>query len=190
MNEKILTVFSLLYQKHYKKKYKPSKNDNTEKFLLEMRSKGIDVGKDFIKTYMLFQYDYYFNMDQITQEIRLQWLVSPKAVQRYLTRDTGFDWCVGKRLLVKLDINKDAILYEKRVLKKEDFIRIDPVEELIKSNNPFPNTIRGVVYCMEQTTMYHAESKVCQECKLSQLCKAEQKITRILTYTYRGNGAN
>jgi len=185
MKDKIIEVFSVLYQRHYKEKYKLAKNDNIEKFITEMRDKGIALGDDFIMSYLLFQYEYYHGMEESNQKIRLQWLISSKAIKKYVERDTKFDWCMGKKVMTALKVGKHNLLTKRVVLKKEDFLRLDFVEEILKENNPFPNSIRGLIYCIERTTMYHHKSDICNKCKLSDLCKVEQSEEKKLIHLYR-----
>ena len=88
----------------------------------------------------------------------------------------------------KLDLQKHEILRKitpQQRIKKEDFLVLHDSEEIIKQNNPFKDTLRGVIYCAEKTTMFHPLSDICKGCKASQLCFDEQKEHKKLIHQYR-----
>jgi hypothetical protein len=182
--QKTLKVFETLYEKQYKSKYKTNKNDKISDFLQLARSKGIAVGESFIVTYILYQYSYYYKLEEMSSKVRLSWLLSEKSINRFFERDYSYDFSIGYRLLKDFGINKAEIIKsitKKVALKRDDFLKLDPVEENTKKNNPFKDkSIRKLWYCKTRTTMYHPKSDICCSCDMKDLCKGEQnKLTRI-----------
>jgi hypothetical protein len=189
IEQKILKVFETLYETQYKRSYKTNKNDDICKFLKLARSKGIAVGESFVVQYMLFQYNQYYKLENTKLSIRLSWLLSGKSLEKYFNRDFEYDFAIGYTMLKDMGINKSKIMRaisKKSLLKKEDFLKINPIEENAKKNNPFKEkSIRKLWFCKTRTSMFHPLSEICLGCDMKEMCKEEQnKLTR----KYREDG--
>ena len=186
--EKVLSVFLSLYEKQYEKKYKVSKNDDIDKFLILLKRRNICFGDNFVLTYMLFGYNHYFNQEEKKRNTQLAWILSDSMLDRFQERDSTYDYAIGYTMLKSLELKKHEILRKittTQKIKKEDFLVLHDSEEIVKQNNPFKGTIRGVIYCAERTTMFHPLSDICKACQSSQLCHDEQKEHKKLIYQYR-----
>ena len=184
--EKLLKVFNTIYTKHYNKGYKTNKHDDIQKFFKLARSKGIAIGDEFILKYTMFQYNYYYSLDEISGTIRLSWLLSSKALTRFFERDSEYDFAIGYTMLKKLNLTKAKLLLaiaSKRQVTAESIRNLCPVEELHRRNNPFKEkSVRKLAFCKSRTTLFHPQSSICPTCDMAEMCKKEQDP---LTRNYR-----
>lgn len=182
--EKVEKIFKKLYKSQYSEDYKIGKNDNTKDFFLLLKSKYA-ITDDLIITYVIFGYEYYFSLPESVKKVELSWVISKKMVNRFFERKPFFDNKTQMTIFNALGISKNQLRFIDTKLKSSDFAKINDSEEIIKRFRPFPNTLRGLDYCKERTTMHHPLSEICKLCKTSELCKNEQEVSKKLINLYR-----
>jgi hypothetical protein len=182
--EKIESIFKKLYKKQYGEDYKLSKNDKIDDFLHQLEAK-YTITDDVIITYMIFSYEYYYSLPESVKKIQLAWLLSKKTQTKFFERKIWFDKDNGLKLYNELGFDRSSFRFSNYSIKASDFLELSDSEEIQKRNNPFPNTVRGLWYCAELTTMHHPKSEICSNCKMATLCREEQKVSKKLIFTYR-----
>lgn len=154
-------------------KYKPNKADfgSFRKFFsyYQTRYKKRQMTDAFLIEYMNKQFDWMMYRDEVADnklnKVRLSWFFGPKAIERW-----------EKQLAEKVVFNSSQLRTEDVALKAKsynsvlDYSELHSYEELERSR--FHNTEAGLIWCVDNTYLFHSKSKFCLGCKFAQECKA------------------
>lgn len=101
--------------------------------------------------------------------IMLNWIVGPKAIQAWVTRN------VKKRYLVRWRCNKDFKLTLSQAFKKTVTVNVILFTEQVnqyeeREKQRFYNKKQGYLYCAAMTTLYTPNSNLCTACDFKIAC--------------------
>ena len=190
------------YKYFYKKKYALQPNFNLRlserqtKFFdtfIELIHKAYDksVGVEFLYTYFLYQFQYWeealpYVKAERGKNIDASYIVGKKAVQRFIERNTAFDYKIEKSdFAIKYKIVKDDLV------KRENLnVHVFIVKRGRDTEAPIKmaafNTYEGFVNCMDFSTLFDPKSDICAGCKFASDCKAVLKKNYPKMYRNRG----
>lgn len=168
-------LYTYFYSKIYNNsnyKFEPSSKslESISKFLnlLDAKYKLECIGIHFLSMYFLFQFDYWSKLDikAFNNKIQLNFIIGKKAFERYINRDSNFDYQIYEsHLLNVISLNEIKNFFiEDTYLNK-----LNKFEEIEK--NRFYNTDKGFLNCIQHTTLYYHISSHCIACKFKINCK-------------------
>jgi len=190
----IVAFYELFYsQKYGNKEYKfqPTEKASKEidKFLLHFDNKYqlITLGRSFLIRYFTFQFNRVkdqsfkrFASKDVAGRIQIYDIIGRKAIEYFENRDTKFDYLIeGKVPLLnnnEIDEN-DSLLY---------FFK-NKAEEIEKQR--FFNTDKGLLNCIERTSLFDHRSKNCIICNHKKDCKILLEKNYNSIYLDRGYGS-
>lgn len=181
----------ILYEHFYSIKYGNSSykftpstkaDQEIDKFLfyLDQKHKLISLGPVFLTRYFYFQFKRVenlvfkrFSSKDKSGKIQIYDIIGKKAISYWEKRDTSFDFILPNYINVKFD-------------KKEDFKKVTIYEDIEKQR--FFNTTRGLINCLDKTTLFDHKSSFCILCTMKNDCKKllEKNYNKI--YVSRGYG--
>lgn len=145
------------------------------------------IGMDFIKTYLEYQFQSWFNTGtdkDYSRTIRFSWMFGMKAIKRYRVFTPEQNVKIVRNHIKKLGIYKTKVNRETKI--PELINKIRAVEENFKSS--YHNTQRGFAWCLANTTLYHHKSSFCVRCKMKNECKDELEKRFPKIFVNRGYG--
>lgn len=192
------------YQYFYNKKYRKEHGDieikkssafinacNSFIKLLE-KEYGNTVEKEFLYMYFLFHFDYWEQAitksikNQYSKNIQPSFILGKKAFERWLGRNTEFDWLIEKLPFVKLyDIRKNDLI-EQLHTKHKIVVKKNGVDTEAPIKLAAYNTPAGFLNCIDMSTLYNHKSTICQGCKFQDDCKKTLKNLYPGIYIDRG----
>jgi hypothetical protein len=194
LREDIVTLYEHLSRKidnrpHWK--FLPTDKQNAmidnfiDRLASEYRLKSI--GKHFLLDYFSYQYLRWFekNDTQFGKTVMLNWLIGPKAIERWNLRSEGSSFIVRQKILIPYSIHLEAIFPIKNT--RHDALALFPNEEAIKERFKLDEARIG--YCVENTTLFNKRSKWCLTCKSRTTCKNLLKKMYPSLYLQRGYAA-
>lgn len=185
-HQDIISFYEYFYSHKYGNssyKFKPTEKavEVIEKFLhyLDLKYKLVCLGKDFLTRYYTFQFKRVegqvfkrFSSKDKAGKVQIYDIVGKKAIEYWENRDVKFDFTIN------MPINID---------RKIDYLSISISEEIEKKR--FYNTDRGILNCLEKTSLFDHKSVICVLCSFKNNCKKllEQNYHNI--YIDRGYGS-
>lgn len=167
--------------------FKPSSREVTQidNFikLLEVRHNKSSIGRVFLYNFISFSYEYWSGLDHSAKKrIPLNWIIGKKAIDRWITR-TEDDLYHSQKYVSDRGIHIGLISSGKKV-RSDDALTLRHHEEVEKGR--FHNSKIALTNCLETTTLYNNESKLCTSCKYSSQCKVILKKNYPKIYISRG----
>lgn len=130
--------------------------ENVEKFLNRIYKKisPYQIGSNY-----LFNYITYTFKNKYGKGYKFSWLISQQAVSEWFDKEEDwFEW--NEKWKKEHGVHKPVKVVQFDLLKIEDFHR-----------KRYLNEQRGLVHCMENTTLIDPESQICRKCKNKLDCK-------------------
>lgn len=147
---------------------------------------GISVGEDFIRKFILFGIQSWFNKScevDYSRQIRFNWVIGRNAIERWrkLGQETNME-------IVQSCLKKDYDIKPREIRSEmaDVVVILRKSEEAYKSE--FHNTNKGFMWCTANTTLYFHKSPLCATCKFKTECKKLLKQEYPLIYKRRGYG--
>ena len=143
------------------------------------------IGKDFIKKYIEYGLQSWFNSDsEYTQKqnVRFSWVFGKTAIKRWDALPAEL-----RSYYVKTQLKKDYGVAEKakRSTRLSSLLtKVRPIEEKFKSE--YLNSPRGLLWCKANTTLYLHRSPSCTVCNYKDECKEILRINMPHVYKLRG----
>ena len=117
--------------------------------------------EDFVKAQ-------FFALDYMPYLPSMMHIASDTALQRFEKVKGYFKYIEGKKQVDKTQKKNSKLLeFDKELYL--DFIKLQKFEEDDKRR--FHNNISGLLLCMEATSLYHPESKLCRSCGFKVFCR-------------------
>jgi hypothetical protein len=156
------------------------------KYLDQNYKEQVDIV--FLIDYFKFQFSHYVGIKTKygTNAIMIQWIIGPKAIERWKTRDVRKKWIV--RVKLKNEVELKFVKTYNKILKQNSenrFIQLHKYEEDDKQR--FHNTGNGFQYCLYNTTLYNPLSNLCLSCLNNDKCKKILSINHPNLYKQRIN---
>lgn len=184
-------LYELFYKKFYtNKNYKfiPTEDalKKIEKFiiLLDKQYKLETISLNFLISYFIFQFNYWSDLKikSFNERISLSFIIGSKAFERWISRDQNFDWTLYTfKFTEKYGI---SISYIKDFFSEQEISQLNKAEEIEKKR--FSNTERGLLNCIERTTLFNHKSQICLLCKDKCDCKKLLKDNYYQIFIQRG----
>lgn len=146
--------------------------------------KDVNIGKDFVKSYVQYGIQSWFNpdMDELhKRNCRFSWIFGTRAIERYnkLGHETNVRM-VRKYLKKEFDVEIKKKIGE----LKSVFLTVRKSEESFKSE--FFNTKKALKWCIANTSLYYHKSSFCASCIFKSECKEVLKLNYPKIYKVRG----
>lgn len=142
-----------------------------ENFFKRLSKKGNNVdslGIDFLNKYLGFQFAYWLDKDIKRRNVSLSWIIGKKAIDRWEAIENienALYW-TNIRLLEKgVDMYEIKYLFD--IESRVSYVESE-VEDIERKR--FYNEVRGLLNCLERTTLY-IKSSICFSCKFKLDCK-------------------
>lgn len=190
----IVQLYTIFYSKIYKNdKYVFVPSEKAEKqiykFIEFLKSKyGLEsIGVNFLITYFVFQFGYWLKLEleeksNFSDRIQLPFIIGNKAIERWQNRNVNFDWTLYQSNFVQqYKISTSQI----KDLFKHDQVNITNLAEE-KEKKKFFNADKGLLHCIDRTTLFNNRSAICITCKNKDVCKQLLKDNYLHIYIGRG----
>lgn len=142
---------------------------------LDKKYKLESVGVPILLKYFLFQFNYWHQKEtRFDGLVMLGWVIGPKAIQRWINiEDRGkIDFLVNVYFAKKKDVSYSSILNHLCPPKVSlAMLLLNDVEELEKSRYFNNKEGRGLLHCIEATTLYNGRSIYCLQCNDKSDCR-------------------
>jgi hypothetical protein len=182
-SEDIIWFYESFYQKKYgnvKYKFTPSEkaSQEIEQFLsvLEKRHKLITLGNSYLSRYFTFQFKRLegqvfkrFSSKDKSGKIQIYDVIGKKAISYWESRDTEFDFIIERKI---------SRLY---TIDNSQYNKAEDIEK-----KRFYNTDKGLVNCIEKTSLFNHRSSICILCTHKIDCKILLKENHKHIYIARG----
>lgn len=186
--EQIEHFYSYFYSKKYSDpKYRFNRTKTTESVcnsFLKIIDKAYSlhsVGEGFLWEYFLFQFQYWHDLtlqNQFTDKVAIAFIVGKKAFQRWHLRDTDYDWQIDTYPIIK-----EYGVDKKDVFKKQEHHATNDYSKHIRKL--YLNTEKGLVTCIDLTTLYDPMDLSCIKCNSRKECKELLRVNFPQLYTKR-----
>ena len=183
----------LCYEYFYKntknsKKYqfKPSEkaSKSIQKFLnrLNERYNLNTLGFNFLWKYFNFQFMYWeeLTIEAFWGKMQVEFIIGDKAFQRYLDRDTEFDFILeqeNNNFAKKYGIRLSDL---KKIKNNHEHLKVD-----LHIKKKFYNTERGFDACIQFTTLFNPKHSICLTCNYKKECKELLRVNYPKIYESR-----
>lgn len=127
------------------------------------------VGKHYLLDFFEFQFNYWHDKDtQFGRGIvMLSWVLGKKAIDRYKNKSTEhYKFFISKNLKKRIGITSSSIIGKNKY--DNHLHNLSDMDEIERAR--FFNMKKGIVWCFNNTNMYHYKSKWCVKCKLKKDC--------------------
>ena len=176
----IFKAFLFFYKQRYKNRtidYSEKNQNKCENFIDLLKNEYENIQRldiDFLWFYFNFQFQYYQNVDicNYKNKITIDMIIGNKAFDRYLNRDTSFDWLVNNKS--GKNNRKSFELYVNLPHKNND-TQDDLYDADEYYRQMFFNQSLGLSNCIMYTSLYDEKSKLCVQCQFKQQCVNIQK---------------
>ena len=176
----IFKAFLFFYKQRYKNRtidYSEKNQNKCENFIDLLKNEYENIQRldiDFLWFYFNFQFQYYQDVDicNYKNKITIDMIIGNKAFDRYLNRDTSFDWLVNNKS--GKNNRKSFELYVNLPHKNND-IQDDLYDADEYYRQMFFNQSLGLSNCIMYTSLYDNKSKLCVQCQFKQQCVNIQK---------------
>jgi hypothetical protein len=110
-------------------------------------------------------------------QVLIHWLIGEKAIGEYLKRDVRQSYGL-KKVRIKTRLNLYKIFKKQQEAEQIELyeamsLDLNKDDELLKQK--FYNKIEGLIFCVDNTTMFHQKSKWCNGCNFSDRCIGQQQ---------------
>lgn len=156
------------------------------------------IGKVFLTNYFLFQFqrtkDQVFNRFasrnqsggvKVGGRIQIYDIIGKKAFKYWKERDIDYDWILQNSNLTRewnINLNDVHELIEyKQSIEASAILKSEEIEK-----RRFYNTVRGLIVCLERTSLFNSKSKACVFCYNKRFCKTVLKQNYPRIYQERG----
>lgn len=140
---------------------------DTFKNLLDKEYGLESIGRTFIYDYFCFQLDYWKNMEtRFGKKIPIAWFIGKKAFERWKNNPEEDLWH-AYQTAEEFGIHIGLIHTAGPVTF--DVLELKESEETEKTR--FHNTNKGMLNCIESTTLYNHRSPLCISCNFKKECK-------------------
>lgn len=165
----------LLKNPYYK--YKSTKIDEScfENFLIwcDEQYDLTSLGRDFLEKYVEYQFDYWYALvrkkitDKNYNSVRFSWIFGDKARQRWVKfqKDPKRISQYWLKIRQQRDIQFSDFVFQTNV----KVLKIHPTDELERGR--YLNTEAGLLWCIDNTDLFHPLSQCCAECIYQSNCK-------------------
>lgn len=182
----IIDVFLFYYKEVFKSNYSVTKKDKVViasfiKLLKVYYKETSSLGDIFFTTYFEFQFSYWRDKKtRFDNYYPISWFVGKKAFQRFTDKNSQISFkSVNSFAKIKTKSFKDV----KRKDNRQNISKLIPYEERQKKH--YLNTLEGLSYCIEFTTLYNPLSSVCKLCTNQESCKQLLSINYPQIYKIR-----
>lgn len=186
----IVNYYEFFYIKKYgNKSYKFSPttkaNESVQKFLeiLNNRYNLESVGPKFLSMYYSFHYKRLdgmvikrFSSKDVSGRFQIYDFIGAKSFNYWLKRDKNFDYLLDQSVPVKQPFQFTG---EIKIIKSEEI-----------EKKRFFNSDRGVLNCIEKTTLYNHKSSNCTLCSFKTNCKEILRLNYKKIFKDRGYAAS
>lgn len=146
--------------------------------------KDVNIGNDFVKSYVQYGIQSWFNpdMDELQKRnCRFSWIFGTKAIERYNKFGHKKNAAIVRNCIKKdFDIKTDKKIGE----LKSVFLSVRRQEECFKSE--FFNTKKALKWCIANTSLYYHKSSYCASCEFKVECKELLRLNYPKIYKVRG----
>ncbi len=184
--EDIVKYYEFFYRRKYgNEKYKFAPSIKADREIHNLLSKLNDkynldtIGDNFLSRYFSFQFNRVegqvfkrFAGKDVGGKIQIYDIIGRKAYEYFEKRNTKFDF------IIQIPIN---------IVKKNSQYKQSNIAEEIERKRFF-NTPRGIVHCLERTSLYNHKSPNCILCIHKIPCKELLKVNYKQIYEDRGYG--
>lgn len=189
-------TYEYFYQRKYqspKYKFKPTSQalSKINEFiqLLDEKYDLHTLGSNFLINYFVFQFNRVhdqvfkrFAGKDVGGKVQIYDIIGKKAFQYWTERDTQFDFILQNSANSKIKISIAEI--KSLLEEQESRPSILTSEEIEKKR--FHNTDRGLVNCIQSTSLFNHQSYYCRMCSFKSVCKNILKTNYSHIYKQRG----
>lgn len=185
----IVDLYELFYRKFTgKKKFKLDLNKKKQEKIIDNFISKLDenysiasIGIDFLVRYFLFQF-YYWKNKNIKRNIQIEWVIGKKALDRFLYNgfNEKFEYFINKENTIDFSPIYHKFAKQNYQPNFNEESKRERVEKL-----RFFNTEKGLVNCLENTSLYNPDSDLCIQCKFQEDCKKLLKENYFKLYKIR-----
>jgi hypothetical protein len=136
------------------------------------RSKSPIISPGFLFEFLAYQFEYQLKYGKFSVErnrVMLNWITGEKPVKRWWNKPVSYKYYIQKNVLGPYGITKNDIFNYAGVDQENDQVKLLQHEETERGK--FYNSIRGLAWCIEATSLYHPGSKWCKDCFNKNPCK-------------------
>lgn len=191
IEEKLFNLIVELYPLFYKqltgsKRYKfvitESRIKQICNFCIHVLKKVVVPGEDLIKGYLEYAFGKYAgrkNHYGAKNSFPITWIVSKKLFDEYINSTSGKKWFVkslySKEQKKNTHTDKKILIKTKKKIQVENENKTNMIKSLSefeeKEKQRFYDSIKGLYWCIDFTTLFNPKSKFCNECKNREKCK-------------------
>ena len=144
------------------------------------------ITEDVLFDYMSFQFHYWHDKDTRfgRGKIQFNWVVGQKAVNRYRDSENKYWYYFSTVLNEKFGILKSDLIKPKISATMLSVYDYEEADKML-----FHNTLEGVIFCSDYTTMWNPKSKACSSCTNVGTCKEVMRKKYSLVYNSRVEAA-
>lgn len=154
------------YKNYTTKPLSANEKKVTEHFIqiLQKQYSLSSIGPNFLFQYFTFQFQYYSTLKMRWGKwIMLPWIIGEKAFKRWeKKKENWWYWC--EKFLQEKNVKFDEIVH-----REINGVTLNQWEELEKGK--YFNTDKGLVNCLNHTTLYNSHSLFCMRCQFRRKCK-------------------
>lgn len=168
VKEYFIAFQTLVYGVYEKDIFSSREEKMIENFITRIESENVIVGKEWLRDYFLFQYNYYYQLST-ARNITLGWIIGPKSFTRWHEKHPGWKRFIANKLLRDIKIRDDHEINKLVEFDTINALVLSADEEIQKKR--FYNTTKGIAWCYQMTTLFHPKSQLCQKCNKQRACK-------------------
>ena len=143
------------------------------------------LGTNFFIEYLQYQFWYWSDKKINTQYFSLNWFFGQKAVERFNKIKNGWKYYCNQyfqsnfpNLFKKIDQIEKPVL---KIIEKEDLFSFESIQRKRFLNQD----VKGLFYCIENTTLFDIGDEACQNCHQKDSCKELLKKNYLKLYISR-----
>lgn len=127
---------------------------------------GSNVGEEFMYKYMCYQFYYWHNLDTKFGKgnILLAWVIGDKAYGRYIINKSNHWKSYSTTLFEKFGVRRSDLITDANTWISGNSAHED-VDKLL-----YYNTDKGLLFCVDYTSMYNPKSGICTVCDNRNSC--------------------
>lgn len=150
-------------------------------FLLKV---GEDAGESFLFKYMCYQFHYWHDKDTRfgKGKIQLGWVIGEKAMSRWNGSKEDHWYHYSTDLSKKFGVSKNDLnpVNSSKLLDVTSIPRHEEADRML-----YHNTKKGLIFCLDFTSMWHGGSNACNTCDNVIECKNMMKTKLSAVYLIR-----
>lgn len=130
------------------------------------------IGIDYLWNYFVYQFEYWkkLEIEKRNKKIDISYIVGKKAFDRYISRDTEYDWQITENARTY-----SKILFEEKVslpIKVNNNSSYDS-DDIYRATSL--NTELGLSNCITYTSLFNPKSNNCSQCNFQNQCIQTQQ---------------